>query len=164
MKTDEIIKLFDRIKMHYTMFTFNDEKVKEWHKFLKDYSSEDVNKRFDEYLNYGYDQPPYCMYLTKDILKIKKNSEEDNWITSCDLCGAKMRIYGNDMTEFDKHYRKCQKIDFIDRINFNYKQRHITMAVYYAMSDEELEENYRKTMNYYLEHRDLNNIFKKMPD
>lgn len=165
MKTDEIIKLFDRIKMHYTMFTYNDEKVKEWHKFLKDYSNEDVNRRLDEYLSYGYEQPPFCMALTKGIEKIKKSDEDDSWVTECDICKEKIRIYGNDMSEFDKHYRKCQKIDFIDRIVFRYKGQHIAIVKYYQMSDEELEDNYQRTMKYYREHRDSKpSTLKQMPE
>ena len=69
------------------------------------------------------------------------------------------------MSEFDKHYRKCQKIDFIDRIVFRYKGQHIASVKYYQMNDEELEENYQKTMKYYREHRDLKpSILKEMPE
>lgn len=165
MKTDEIIKLFDRIKMHYTMFTYNDEKVKEWHRFLKDYSSEDINKRLDEYLSYEYENAPLCMSLIKGIEKIKKSDEDDSWVTECDICKEKIRIYGNDMSEFDKHYRKCQKIDFIDRIVFRYKGQHIASVKYYQMNDEELEENYQRTMKYYMEHRDSKpSILKEIPE
>ena len=167
MKTDEIIKLFDRIKMHYTMFTYNDEKVKEWHKFLKDYSSEDINNKFDEYLSYGYDQPPFCMSLTKDIQKIRKNSEEDKWITCCDICGERITIYNNDMTDYEKHRRKCQKIDFIDTICKRYKGQSITKETYYNMDENTFEQAYRKVMNFYIQNRDKNIenlIIKRIPN
>ena len=85
MNIREVKELFERIKRHYNVFTYDDGKIQEWYKFLKDYSSEDVNKRFDEYLSYGYDQPPYCMSLTKNIEKIKRNNEDDSWITECDI-------------------------------------------------------------------------------
>ena len=55
------------------------------------------------------------------------------------------------MTEFNKHYRKCQKIDFIDRMTFKKCQRHIPMVEFYNKADEDLESAYRKAMNYYIE-------------
>lgn len=103
--------------------------------------------------------------LPKQLIgKLEKEEVIEDWITCCDLCGAKIKIHNNDMTEFNKHYRKCQKIDFIDRIVFRYKGQHIASVKYYEMDDEELERNYRQTMDYYLKHRDLNNIFKKIPE
>ena len=165
MKRVEITILFNRIKNHYNTFTTGDEKVDEWYRFLKDYSSEDVNKRLDEYLSYEYENAPLCMSLTKGIEKIKKSDEDDSWVTECDICKEKIRIYGNDMSEFDKHYRKCQKIDFIDRIVFRYKGQHIASVKYYQMNDEELEENYQRTMKYYREHRDPKpSILKQIPE
>ena len=49
-KIAEIKELFDRIKLHYNVFTFDSNKLSEWHRFLKEYSKDDVNKRLDEYL------------------------------------------------------------------------------------------------------------------
>lgn len=165
MKREEITKLFNRIKNHYNTFTTGDEKVDEWYRFLKDYSSEDVNKKLDEYLSYGYEQPPFCMALTKGIEKIKKSDEDDSWVTECDICKEKIRIYGNDMTDYEKHWRRCSKIDFIDRIVFQYKGQHIASVKYYQMSDEELEDNYQRTLKYYREHRDSKpSILKEMQE
>ena len=161
MKTNEIIQLFERIKMHYNMFTYNDEKVKEWHKFLKDYSGEDVNRRLDEYLTYEYDSPPLCMSLIKNIEK--QNVGKTSWVTCCDICKERITIYDDDMEEYEKHHRRCSKIDFIDRMVYKYNKQHIASVKYYQMSDEELEENYQKTLAYYRKHRgDNKNIIKSI--
>lgn len=161
MSVKEIRELFERIKRHYNMFTFDDDKVKEWYRFLKDYSSEDVNRRLDEYLTYEYDNPPLCMSLTKNIEK--QNVGKTSWVTECDICKERITIYDDDMEEYEKHHRKCSKIDFIDRIVFRYKGQHIASVKYYQMSDAELEDNYQRTMKYYMEHRDDNkNIIKSM--
>jgi len=161
MKKEEIAKLFNRIKNHYNTFTTGDDKINEWHRFLKDYSEEDVNRRLDEYLQCEYEQPPLCMSLTRGIEKLKKSNTTDYWVTECDLCKKQFTIYDNDMTEFDKHYRKCQKIDFIDLMSMRYKQEHIEKVIYYEMSDEELEKRYRKVMDYYLK-QPKKEIFKRI--
>lgn len=161
MKNEEIVKLFNRIKNHYNTFTTGDDKVQEWHRFLKDYSSEDVNNKLDEYLQCEHDQPPLCMSLIRGINKIKKSDSTDIWLTRCDLCKKEFTIYNNDMTEFDKHYRRCQKIDFIDLMSMRYKQEHIEKVIYYEMSDEELEKRYRKVMDYYLK-QPKQEIFKRI--
>lgn len=163
MRKEEIAKLFNRIKNHYNTFTTSDDKIDEWHRFLKDYSSEDVNKRFDEYLNYGYENAPLCMFLTKNIEK--QNIGKTSWVTECDICKQKITIYDNDFEEYEKHRRRCSKIDFIDKIVFRYKGQHIASVKYYQMSDEELEDNYQRTMKYYREHRNLKpSILKQMPE
>ena len=45
MNTREIRELFEKIKMYYNVFTFNDEKIKEWYRILKDYDANDVEKK-----------------------------------------------------------------------------------------------------------------------
>ena len=158
MNIREVKELFERIKRHYNVFTYDDGKIQEWYKFLKDYSSEDVNKRFDEYLSYGYDQPPYCMSLTKNIEKIKRNNEDDSWITECDICKKRITIYNNDMTDYEIHRRKCSKIDFIDRMSKKYKEKGITWRTYYDMSDTDLDIEYHRAMNFWLQNKEDKNV------
>lgn len=164
MKKQEIAKLFNRIKNHYNTFTTGDEKVEEWYKFLKDYDSADVNKAFDEYMTFGYDNAPLVYSLTKNIIKIKQ--EKDNsWITCCDICGERITIYDDDMEDYEKHFRKCSKIDFIDRMNKKYKNREIDKSKFYGMSEQDLDTAYHRTLDYYLNHRANEiKIGKKMPD
>lgn len=163
MKTDEIIKLFDRIKMHYTMFTYNDEKVKEWHKFLKDYDPNQVNERLDEYLQENHEQPPIMFALTRGLSKIQEEPEKV-YLMKCEYCGHPMYV-GNDMTDFLNHERECMKIDFIDRMSVKFRGQHIATAKYYEMSKEELDAAYHKIMNFYLQNKDVetNGFLKEMP-
>lgn len=164
MTKKEISNLFTRISNHYSMFTRSEEKIEEWYRFLKDYSSEDVNRRLDEYLKCEYDQPPLCLSLTKGIEKIKKSDEDDSWTTRCDICKQKITIYNNDMEEYEKHFRRCSMIDFIDRMSVEFRQQHIASVKYYQMSDEELQKNYDKIMKFYRENKDNKEILKKMED
>jgi hypothetical protein len=163
MRQTDIITLFERIKNNYNMFTYNDDKVKEWYRFLKDYSKEDVNKNLDNYITTGYENPPLVYSLIKNIPKIEEPQEKE-WVTRCDLCGAEIRIYGDDMSDFDKHYRKCQKIDFIDRMSKKYRGTGVAIVKYYEMSNEELDKHYRKIMDFYVKHREETNLLKEIPE
>lgn len=153
MDTKEVRELFERIKSFYNMFVYDDKKILEWHKFLKDYDCEEVNKELDKYINNGYDNPPLVYHLNRNLSKIE-TQEESSWITECEYCKQRFTIYNNDMREYEKHHRKCQKIDFIDRMSMRYRGVHVASVKYYEMNDEELESAYRKIMNFYLQNRD----------
>lgn len=163
MNKIEISNLFKRINNHYNMFTISEEKIEEWYKFLKDYDSDEVNKELDKYINYGYDNAPFLYQLNRGLTKIQ-TKEEKSWITCCDICGEKITIYGNDMEEYEIHFRKCSKIDFIDRMSKKYKGKGITWRTYYDMSDEDLDIAYHQIMNYWLQHREDNNLLKAIPN
>ena len=153
MNKQEIAKLFSRIKSHYNTFTTGDEKIEEWYKFLKDYDCEEVNKELDKYIGYGYDNPPLVHHLNRNLSK-KETLEENSWITECDICKERITIYNNDMTEYEKHFRKCSKIDFIDRMCVKFRGHHVATAKYYEMSDSELDSAYHQIMNFYLQNKD----------
>jgi len=68
------------------------------------------------------------------------------------------------MSEYDKHYRKCQKIDFINRMSQKYKGVPAAIVKYYEMSDDELDRAYRKIMDFYVQHREKPELFKKIPN
>ena len=164
MKQNDVITLFERIKNNYNMFTYNDEKVKEWHRFLKDYDKDDINDNLDNYIMFGYENPPLVYSLIKNTPKLKQSEKEDVWTTRCDICKKEITIYNNDMSEYDKHYRKCQKIDFINDMSKRFRGTNVALAKYYEMNDEELEKAYRKIMDFYLQNREEKDLFKKMPE
>ena len=165
MNKQEIAKLFNRIKSHYNTFTTGDEKIEEWYKFLKDYDCEEVNNELDKYISNGYDNPPLVHHLNRNLIK-KETLEENSWITCCDICGERITIYGNDMEDYEKHWRKCSKIDFIDRMCVRFKGHHVAKVKYYEMNDDELGTAYRKIMNFYLQNKDKDEkeFFKDFPD
>lgn len=148
MKTKDIVTLFERIKKHYNNFGYDDAKVAEWYRFLKDYTPESILDSFDKYLQQEYDQPPLITTLIRNATKTTEPPRDPKYI-QCELCGEAILV-GDDWEVFEKHHRKCQKIDFIDLMSMRYKQEHIEKVIYYEMSDEELEKRYRKVMDYYL--------------
>ena len=148
MKLEDIKELFKRIKSHYQMFTTDEAKLKEWHRFLKDYSKEDVFDNFDKYLMQQHEQPPMVITLNRGLKKTIEEPEQLVYV-QCDLCKQKILV-GDDWDAFDKHYRKCKKIDFIDRQSKQIRGEGINKEKYYSMTDEELEQNYRPIMDYFL--------------
>lgn len=142
MTREEVNKIYNIVRNEYSDFNGD---YNEWYEVLCEYSYQDVLKRLQERKS---TTTPTHTYLIKNL---KKEEIIEDWITECDYCKTRFTIQNNDMTEFDKHYRKCQKIDFIDRMTFKKCQRHIPMVEFYNKTDEDLESAYRKAMNYYIE-------------
>ena len=156
MTRNEFSKLFKTIQNDFSDFNVDYD---EWYKMLCNYSYNDVLKKYN---NYKGTTPPIYLTLIKNL---KEEEKIDDWITCCDICKQKIVIHNNDMDEYEKHRRKCSKIDFIDRIVFRYKGQHIASVKYYQMNDEELEENYQKTLAYYRKHRELKStMLKQIPN
>lgn len=141
MTRDEFNKIYTTIQNEYSGFNGD---YYEWYDILSEYSYEEVLKKV---LDRRSSTPPIHTHLVKNL---KQEIKIKDWITECDYCKTKILIHNNDMTEFNKHYRKCQKIDFIDRMCMRYKHDHIPIVKYYEMSKEELNRRYRKVMDYYV--------------
>ena len=146
MTRDEFNKLYNKVKNEYKDFSGD---YNEWYSVLIDYSYIDILTRLDER---NSTTAPIHTTLIKNL---KKEEKIDDWVTECDYCKTKIKIVNNDMTNFYKHYRKCQKIDFIDRMSQRIKGHGISSVVYYQMTDEELENDYRKIMSYYLQQKNV---------
>lgn len=162
MNKKQINELFGRIKNHYNTFTISESKIEEWQKFLKDYDSKEVNNALDTYLTNDYDNPPLVYHLIRNLKKLE-TIEDNSWVTECDLCKQRFRIYNNDMSEYEKHFRKCSKIDFIDRMSVKFRGKHVALSKYYEMNDDELNSVYRKIMDFYLKNRQTVGFIKEMP-
>ena len=87
MTFEELKEILTNIKAHYQNFAIYDYVVKEWYKVLKDYEYDDVMESLVDHLT------------PKDL---KKESESNRYIVSCNLCDRWMSL-----DEFDKHYDKC---------------------------------------------------------
>jgi len=161
MKTKDIMLLFERIKKHYNNFGYDDAKVAEWFRFLKDYTPESIYDSFDKYLLQEHDQPPLITTLIRNAQKISEPVAEPVYI-QCELCG-KLILVGDDWNVFEKHHRRCSKIDFINNISLKTRKEPIDKQKYYAMSEEELERAYRPVMDYYLQ-TPKENIIKKLEE
>lgn len=152
MTFEEVGKLFERIKHNYSIFAYNDGKLKEWHKVLKNFDSKEVNNNFDNYIE-NNEQPPIIFSLIRGLQKIEQDQEDKIDYMKCEYCGKLMMVINKNMEDFLTHERKCQKIDFINRMSEEYRNKKINKSIYYSMGEEELENNYRQIMNFYVSNR-----------
>lgn len=155
MTRNEFNTLFKTIQNDFADFNADYD---EWYKMLCNYSYQDVLKKYN---NYKGTTPPIYSTLIKNL---KEEEKIEDWITCCDICKQRITIQNNDMEEYEKHFRRCSMIDFIDRMSVKFRQQHITIVKYYQMSDEELQKNYDKIMKFYRENKDNKEILKKMED
>lgn len=155
MTRNEFTALFKTIQNDFTDFNADYD---EWYKMLCNYSYQDVLKKYN---NYKGTTPPIYSTLIKNL---KEEEKIEDWTTCCDICKKRIVIHNNDMEEYEKHFRRCSMIDFIDRMSVKFRQQHIIIVKYYQMSDEELQKNYDKIMKFYRENKDNKEILKKMED
>ena len=174
MTIKDIRNLFDRIKRHYNMFGYDDLKIQEWYKFLKDYDPKDIDKNFDKYLLDIHDNPPMVVSLTRGLKKRDEIEEEKLYYIVCPYCKARVLVGNSNWDDYEIHHRKCSKIDFIDRQSKEIRGEGIDKEHYRAMSDDELNERYHKIMENWIDtHPDIavrpgdnvkdkmNNLFQK---
>ena len=162
MDIKKVKELFERIKRYYNMFVYDDSKIQEWHKFLKDYDPTEVNGNLDKYVSESHEQPPLVYALISGLQKTEQEPEKI-YLMKCEYCGHPMYV-GNDMTDFLAHERECMKIDFIDRMSVKFRGKHVATVKYYEMSKEELNRAYHQIMNYYLQNKDKEQkLWKEFP-
>lgn len=142
MTRNDFNTLFKTIQNDFSDFNADYD---EWYKMLCNYSYEDVLKKYN---NYKGTTPPIYSTLIKNL---KEEEKIEDWITCCDICKKRITIHNNDMTDYEKHFRKCSKIDFIDRMSKRKHNKGIEKADYYNMQEDIFERIYRKAMEYYKE-------------
>lgn len=105
MTFEELKEILTNIKAHYQNFAIYDYVVKEWYKVLKDYEYDDVMESLVDHLTSdNSNELPKAYQLVKYLTPkdLKKESESNRYIVSCNLCDRWMSL-----DEFDKHYDKC---------------------------------------------------------
>lgn len=140
MTREEFNTLFKKIEYEFDNFKGDYE---EWYERLCEYPYKGVMQNLD---NYKSIKPPLYSHLIKNLDKEVK--KEPKYI-QCDICKEAILV-GDNWYVFEKHHRRCQKINFIDLMCMRTKHHHIPIVTYYEMSDEELDERYRKVMDYYV--------------
>lgn len=145
MTRNEFTTLFKKLQSEFSDFSVDYD---EWYRVLSNYSYSDVLNNLKDYRG---NTPPIYLTLIKGL---KKEEKINDWITECDICKQKIKIYNNDMAEYEKHFRKCSKIDFIDRMCVKFRGHHAVISKYYEMSDIDLDIAYHKIMNFYLQNKD----------
>lgn len=140
MTRDEFNKIFKNIENEYSNFNGDYE---EWYEVLADYSYEDILKKLE-----GRKTTTAPIH-TSLIKGLKKEEKIADWITECDICKQRITIHNNDMTDYEKHYRRCSKIDFINLMSKRIRGEGVALSKYYEMNDKDLDEAYRKVMDFY---------------
>lgn len=141
MTRDEVKKLMNRIKNNYPTFVYDDYKLTEWCKELKDYDETDVHNKLEEHMrneNFGR-QEPKVYFLTKYLQKVGVKDDTQDMFVYCSLCRKLIRVKG-----YRKHYDRCSSIEYISKQVLKYKGQVIDKKKYYAMSDESFEQMYNK--------------------
>lgn len=151
MTREEFNTLFRKIEYEFDNFKGEYE---DWYERLYEYPYKGVLNNLEDYKGI---KAPLISHLTK---KLDKEIKKEPKYIQCDICKESILV-GDNWDDFEKHYRKCQKIDFIDRMCMRYKQGHIERVIYYEMSDEELDKRYRKIMDFYVS-QPKEGIFKKI--
>jgi hypothetical protein len=102
----EVLKLLNKIKVYYPMFSLEDYVKEEWINKLKDYDNDDVLEKFEKHLEgeYSATEPPKLHFLTK-FLKTHEQKEKasTDFLICCDLCGEEMYLSTYD----NEHHDKC---------------------------------------------------------
>lgn len=157
MKLNEVKNLIERIDMHYdTNHSKDDDYVKEWYKELKKYDSEDVNRRLEEHLKGEYgNTPPKLYFLIKNLKTPEQKIKMGSIYTNCTLCGCKLNIL-----DFDIHYDRCSKVQFIKDNVKKYLDQEINEDEYYQMSEEDIIKRWNKIANIVIQRTD-NEILKR---
>ena len=155
MVRNEFETLLKRIKDIYTDFDVNED---EWWNIFKDYSYNEVITNLQNYN--GNHAPIYKSLITG----LKKEVKKAPVYIQCDICREKLLIGDNEWDKFEKHHRKCSMIDFIDRQSQKLRGEPINKELYYAMTDEELNNVYRKVMDAYLKVSNGASFIKRIPN
>ena len=99
-------------------------------------------------------EAPTFEELTAGLTPIDNNPPV---VMQCEYCKEKELV--SDTNQWLEKHRVCQKIDFIDRQSKKIRGVGINKLKYYQMSSYELEKNYRKVMEHYLENKDKGTQF-----
>ena len=144
MEKKETINFMQRIKSHYQEFVIDDFKIEEWHKELKKYDYEDVNKKLEEHLSsetFG-EQIPKLYFLTKYLIPTEDKGKIRHYTVVCQLCGKEVAD-----TEFDDHFIRCSAAQAIVRDLRKYFNLTVDYQQLMSMSSQRFEEVYVKYLN-----------------
>lgn len=136
---------FEKIYKEIQQYPNFDGSYMDWYKELIDYPYIPVLNNLKNHKSINAPIPKQL------IGKLEKEEKIEDWITECEYCKKRFTIQNNDMTDYEKHFRKCSKIDFIDRMSKRKHGKGIERADYYNMQEDIFERIYRKAMEYYKE-------------
>ena len=114
MSYDEFAKIIEMISSHYPKFNLEDYQLKFWYDKLKDYTQEDVIKRFQSHLqgNYAYAEPK-LNYLLKNLTTKKEKETEDVRYIECPFCHRKYE-FPLERESQERCFTRCSMINYIE--------------------------------------------------
>ena len=145
MTIKETKEFMERIKVYYPNFMVDEYTLKEWYGQLKDYSTQDINEKFNEHLKseqYG-DYIPKINFLTKYLTKEKDkgNTNINGIFTNCQLCGKVIPL-----KEYKEHYSHCSSVDYIIRQVRRFKSKELTREQLEELGENKFNELYEKVV------------------
>lgn len=140
----EVDDFLKRIKLYYSDFNTEKDKVSEWYSMLKEYDIEDLNQRFSLHLKsetYG-DYPPKINYLLAGLIKSEHKNLTCDYIIYCPICSKEM-LY----SVFDKHYARCSAIKYIEREIKLLFDKDVNREALEQLNDKDFEYKYKWLLN-----------------
>lgn len=144
MTLKETKDLMNRVKNHFQNFSIDDEKIKEWYKFTKEYRYQDVDKELTKYLQSEEtgNNIPKIAILIKGLIPESNIGKVENYKLVCPYCDKAV-----EKENFDKHYKRCLDIrnicTEIKRYNLDFKPDEEEIRTY----DDELINKMHRRIN-----------------
>lgn len=146
MTRNEVQDFMQRIKSHYQEFIIDEFKFNEWFNELKDFNSEDINKKFEEHLKsetYG-NYIPKINFLTKGLRKIGETGPNASLIYErCTKCGRLIPL-----SEHETHFDLCNDIDYMNFLSEKYLGKPIDKEKCFEMPRSEFYEKFKRAVAY----------------
>ena len=146
MTTNEVQDFMQRIKSHYQEFIIDEFKFNEWYNELKEYDSNDINKKFEEHLKsetYG-NYIPKINFLTKGLRKIGEPGIDKSQIyVRCGRCSKTISL-----DKKNEHDNLCIDIDFMNFLSEKYLGKPIDKEKCFQMPRQEFYEKFKKALTY----------------
>ena len=141
--------IMQKVSSYYPDYKFDAFMIKEWEQELDKYDFDDVYKRLSEHLkdeqNGKY--PPRVHILTKNLLSTTDKQNYGSSKVECQLCHRWLPYI-----EYDKHFRRCSSVRYIERQYKKYHNREIDKFSLYNMPEEEFQMKYDKVVEFVKEH------------
>ena len=146
MTIQETKEFLDRIRSYYPTFIVDTFTTNEWYNQLKEYKTEDINKKFEEHLKseiYG-DYIPKINFLTKGLRKIGETGYDKSKIfVRCNRCG---QMYSLDKKE--EHDKLCIDIDYMNFLLEKYSGKSVDKIKCFEMPQSEFYAKFKKALEY----------------
>ena len=141
MEKLETQKILNKITIFRQSFLIRKDTIDEWHKILKPYRYEDVDKKLDDYFkesnNFG--QYPDAYYLTRYLRTEEELTNNQDIYSRCSLCGKIINY-----NEYKDHFNRCSDIDYIKKCGKEHLHKKFDENKLWEMNNTTFNELYWK--------------------